>query len=85
MQGWRIVARRVKTPRGEVDLIARRGRSVLFLEGKWRATKIERDLWLTRPWFQPDYAGRPWTLWTANPRYRNEASDAPVRWVVLQQ
>jgi putative endonuclease len=43
LQGWRIVARRVKTPRGEVDLIARRGRTVLFLEVKWRSTVIERD------------------------------------------
>jgi putative endonuclease len=43
LRGWRIVDRRVKTPRGEVDLIARRGRTVLFLEVKWRATEIERD------------------------------------------
>lgn len=43
LQGWRIVASRVKTPRGEVDLIARRGRTVLFLEVKWRSTVIERD------------------------------------------
>jgi putative endonuclease len=43
LQGWRIVARRVKTPRGEVDLIARRGRTVAFVEVKWRATAIERD------------------------------------------
>ena len=43
LQGWRVVARRVKTPRGEVDLIARRGRTVAFVEVKWRATAIERD------------------------------------------
>lgn len=48
------------------------------------AARLERNLWLTRDWFQPDYAGRPWTLWTANSSYRNEASEAPVRWVVLQ-
>ena len=36
LQGWRIVARRVKTPRGEIDLIARRGRTVAFVEVKWR-------------------------------------------------
>jgi lysozyme len=48
------------------------------------ASKVERNLWLTRDGFQPDYAGRPWTLWTANAGYRSEASDAPVRWVVLQ-
>ena len=48
------------------------------------AGQIERNLWLERDWFQPDYAGRPWTLWTANASYRNEASGAPVRWVVVQ-
>lgn len=48
------------------------------------AGRIERNLWLTRDWLQPDYAGRPWTLWTANGALRTEASDEPVRWVVLQ-
>ncbi len=37
LHGWRVVARRVKTPRGEIDLIARRGRTVAFVEVKWRA------------------------------------------------
>jgi putative endonuclease len=44
LHGWRVVARRVKTPRGEIDLIARRGRTVAFVEVKWRATAAERDL-----------------------------------------
>lgn len=48
------------------------------------AMSVERNLWLTRDWLQADYAGRPWTLWTANAAYRNEASETPVRWVVLQ-
>lgn len=48
------------------------------------AGELERNIWLTRDWFQPDYGGRPWTLWTANSAYRNQASDAPVRWVVVQ-
>ena len=37
LKGWSIIARRLKTPRGEVDLIARRGRTVAFVEVKWRA------------------------------------------------
>ena len=54
-------------------------------EGRYHiASKIERNLWLTRDFMQPDYGGRPWTLWTANSHYRNEASAEPVRWVVLQ-
>jgi lysozyme len=48
------------------------------------AGRIERNLWLTRDFLQPDYAGRPWTLWTANGAYRSAASESPVRWVVLQ-
>ena len=37
LQGWGILARRTKTARGEIDLIARRGRTVAFVEVKWRA------------------------------------------------
>jgi len=43
LRGWRIVARRVKTPRGEIDLIARRGRTVAFVEVKWRTTGAGLD------------------------------------------
>jgi len=69
LKGYRIVARRYRTRLGEVDLIARRGRLVLFVEVKARRTLIEAmeaigpsterrieaaaDLWLSR---QPDFA-----------------------------
>ena len=42
-KGWRILARRVKTPRGEIDLIARRGAVVAFIEVKWRASAADLD------------------------------------------
>ena len=48
------------------------------------ASRLSRDLWLEKNWFQPDYAGRPWTLWTANADLRTEASANPVHWVVVQ-
>ncbi len=38
LTGYRIVARRFKTPVGEVDLVARRGDLVLFVEVKARVS-----------------------------------------------
>jgi putative endonuclease len=35
-KGWRILARRLKTPLGEIDIVARRGRTVAFIEVKAR-------------------------------------------------
>ena len=43
LKGWRVIARRVKTLRGEIDLIARRGRTVAFVEVKWRNTGAGLD------------------------------------------
>lgn len=43
MKGWRILDRRVRTPAGEVDLVARRGKLVAFVEVKARATATELD------------------------------------------
>jgi len=40
-QGWRVLAERVKTPRGEIDLIARKGGLVGFFEVKWRAQRAD--------------------------------------------
>jgi lysozyme len=48
------------------------------------AGAIDRNLWLVRNRFQPDYAGRPWTLWTANDALANEADGTDLRWVVVQ-
>jgi len=44
LHGWRILARRVRTPVGEVDLIARRGRVTAFIEVKARATDEDSAL-----------------------------------------
>lgn len=40
LKGYRIVARRARCSRGEVDLIARRGRTVAFVEVKQRRTAV---------------------------------------------
>ena len=41
LKGWRILAVRARTPVGEVDLVARRGRVLAFIEVKARATEAE--------------------------------------------
>jgi len=38
LKGYRIVARRVRTPAGEIDLVACRGDTVAFVEVKARQT-----------------------------------------------
>lgn len=69
LKGYRIVAMRYRTPRGEIDIIARKGNLAVFVEVKARekeaaaldavsASAQQRiraasDLWLAR---QPDYA-----------------------------
>ena len=41
LKGWRVLAQRIKTPRGEIDLIVRRGSIVAFVEVKWRKSAAE--------------------------------------------
>lgn len=41
LKGYRILARRFRTPSGEVDIVARRGGTVAFVEVKRRATLDE--------------------------------------------
>ena len=38
LRGWRIVARRARVPGGEVDIVARRGRTLACVEVKARST-----------------------------------------------
>jgi putative endonuclease len=52
LHGWRILARRARAPGGEVDIVARRGRSLAFVEVKARnsetATGFALDPWRLR-------------------------------------
>lgn len=43
LKGWRILDRRVRTVVGEVDIVARRGNLIAFVEVKARATEAELD------------------------------------------
>lgn len=48
------------------------------------AASINRNLWLVRERLEPDYAGRPWMLWTASTHLVTDADDQPLRWVAVQ-
>ena len=42
-KGWRVLDQRVKTPAGEIDLVAKRGSMIAFVEVKWRKNRAELD------------------------------------------
>jgi len=48
LRGYRIVARRFRTPLGEIDLVARRGRLLAFVEVKARG-ELEQALLALSP------------------------------------
>lgn len=49
------------------------------------SASIDRTVWLEKTWLLPDYAARPWVMWTANPERRIDGVDEPVQWVVVRQ
>lgn len=44
LRGWRILARRARVPGGEVDVVARRGRTLAFVEVKARSDEASAAL-----------------------------------------
>ena len=67
-KGYRILARRCRTPYGEIDLVAVRAKRLAFVEVKRRLTRLEAEAALT-----PRQAGRiarAAEFWVSrNPRY----------------
>lgn len=49
------------------------------------SASIDRTVWLEKTWLLPDYAARPWVLWTANPARRIDGVGEPVEWAVVRQ
>jgi putative endonuclease len=43
LKGYRVLARSVRTPLGEIDIVAVRGRRIAFFEVKRRATRAEAE------------------------------------------
>lgn len=44
LHGWRILGERLRVAVGEVDLVAPRGRTIAFIEVKWRERPEDLDL-----------------------------------------
>ena len=69
-KGYRILARRCRTPYGEIDLIAVRGRRLAFVEVKRRATREEAEAALTQ--YQARRIVRAADFWVSrHARYRD--------------
>ena len=49
------------------------------------SSAIDRTVWLEGNWFLPDYAARPWVMWTASNIRRVDGIDGPVRWAVVRK
>lgn len=64
-------------------VILKLGRDFEARHGTARSTA--RDLWLVRDRARPDYAGRPWLLWSANSQLVSEANEEGIEWVVIQR
>ena len=58
--------------------------SAIFEDRYRPARRLERALWLDGDRSEPDYGGRPWTVWTANSAYASEAAPQPLRWLVVR-
>jgi putative endonuclease len=70
LRGYRILARRQRTPLGEIDIVAVRGNRVAFVEVKRRATDEGAQSAITAG--QRARVRRAAALWLAqNPRYQS--------------
>lgn len=69
-KGYRILGRRVRTPYGEIDLIAVRGRRLAFVEVKRRSTRLEAEAAISAR--QAGRVARAAEFWVnRNTRYRD--------------
>lgn len=74
LKGYKVLARNVRTPRGEIDIIARRGALIAFVEVKarrdlaaaleavtpraWQRISASAEIWTARHIREPDLSWR---------------------------
>ena len=74
LKGWHILARRLRVPGGEVDIVARRGRTLAFVEVKARASE-EEAAWSLDDWRLRRVVAAAERL---TPRYAREGDDVRI-------
>jgi putative endonuclease len=80
-KGYRILGRRVRTPYGEIDLIAVRGRRLAFVEVKRRATRGEAEAAVTSR--QAGRIARAAAFWVSrHPAFRDHEQGLDVVFVL---
>lgn len=79
LKGWQILDRRVRTPAGEVDLVAKRGALIAFVEVKTRATSAELDFAIDERRLARVAAAAEYLM----PRYATNGEDIRVDVILL--
>jgi putative endonuclease len=83
-KGYRILARRHRTPYGEIDLIAVRGRRLAFVEVKQRASQDAASAAIGNS--QADRIATAAQFWVSRrPRYRDHTVGLDVVFVVARR
>ena len=79
LKGWRILDRRVRTPAGEVDIVARRGNLIAFVEVKMRKTGADLDFAIDERRLSRVAAAAEYLM----PRYAGPGDDIRVDVILL--
>ncbi|RSV16966.1 YraN family protein [Sphingomonas sp. ABOLG] len=79
LKGWQILDQRVRTPAGEVDLVAKRGALIAFIEVKTRATAAALDMAIDQRRLARVAAAAEYLM----PRYALDGEDIRVDVVLL--
>jgi putative endonuclease len=80
-RGYRILARRCRTPFGEIDLIAVRGRRLAFVEVKRRATRLDAEAAISAR--QAGRIARAAEFWVSrHPHYRDHEQGLDIVFVL---
>lgn len=79
LKGWRILDQRVRTPAGEVDLVAQKGTLIAFVEVKTRTSAAALDFAIDRRRLARVAAAAEYLM----PRYATAGEDIRVDVILL--